>query len=192
MKRHTWLRALLVAALSATASCGIPAENDARPVDPPPGPYGALTATQAPTPDPGGAATETLCLIKDGALRPTERALTMPRSVNDLLTDLLDGPTEAERAAGLTSALSKPSFVGGARLENGIAVVGFDPGPDGNTRSDEVLAFGQVVCTLDTHQDVTAVAFSEGSRPVAVPRGDGTLSEGPLTTGDYALLLGPR
>jgi hypothetical protein len=189
--RKRLLVALVAVVVSATASCGIPVEDQARPVNPPPGPYGALTATQAPTPDPGGPATETLCLVKDGALHPTERALTGPRNVNDLMTDLLSGPNEDERATGLSSALSGPSFIGGVHLANGLAIVDVRTGPDG-TRSDEVLAFGQLVCTLDARQDVNGVAFTQVGRPIAVPRGDGALSTGPLTTGDYALLLGPR
>jgi hypothetical protein len=193
MTHRTWLlAALLAGVLSATASCGIPAENEARPVDAPPGPYGALTATQAPTSEPRGAEKETLCLVKDGALHPTERPLTVPRNLDDLMEDLLSGPTEDEHAAGLSSSLSKPSFIGDVRLADGLAIVDVEPGPDGNTRSDEVMAFAQVVCTLDTRQDVTGVAFTQGGHPIAVPRGDGALSEGPLTTGDYAPLLGPR
>jgi hypothetical protein len=54
-------------------------------------------------------------------------------------------------------------------------------------RSDEVLAYGQMVCALTSQgADVGTVSFASGGQPLAVPRADGSLVAGALTIADYA------
>ena len=107
------------------------------------------------------------------------------------MRDLLAGPTDTERSGGLGSALPGGNPIGEIRLSNGQAAVDITVA-EGAVRSDEVLAVGQVVCTLDARPDVNAVIFISGGQPIEVPRADGSLSEGPLTTADYASLVTDR
>ena len=60
---------------------------------------------------------------------------------------------------------------------------------DSSDRTDEVLAFVQVVLTRTSLPDVRAVRFSREGRPLPVARGDGTLGAGWLTRRDYSNLL---
>jgi hypothetical protein len=170
------------------AACGVPAEDRPRPVDPPPAPLTTAT-TPAPTTDPNGSVAEVVCLVRDDTLVPVVRRVAVLPSVEDHLGQLVAGPTAAERAAGLTSALTG-SRVAGVALADSDARVDLKDDEDA-ARSDDVLAFGQVVCTLTTRPDVARVVFRRGGRVVAVPRGDGSLSDAPLTAGDYAAITTP-
>jgi hypothetical protein len=181
----TWMA---LTAVLLVAACGVPGEDRPRSVDPPLTP---LTASTPPTPttDPYGSLAEVVCLVRDDSLVPVVRRVAVLPSVEDHLGQLVAGPTAAERAAGLTSALTG-SRVAGVALADGEARVELK-GDEGVARSDDVLAFGQVVCTLTTRPDVTRVVFHRGEGAVAVPRGDGSLSDAPLTASDYAAITGP-
>jgi hypothetical protein len=183
--RGAFASALLVILLAA--ACGVPGEERARPVDPPAGPFTATPA--APTTDPYGSVAEVVCLVRDDALVAVVRRVAVLPPVEDHLGQLVAGPTEAERAAGLTSALTG-SRVAAVALADGEARIELK-GDEDVARSDDVLAFGQVVCTLTTRPDVARVVFRRGERAVAVPRGDGSLSDAPLTASDYAAITGP-
>jgi len=56
---------------------------------------------------------------------------------------------------------------------------------------EQILALAQVVLTATSVAGVADVRFTLEDQPVDIPRGDGTLSSGPLTTRDYASLRGP-
>lgn len=81
----------------------------------------------------------------------------------------------------LTAAASSPG-------QASVQVVKPD---EGTARSDEILAYGQIVCTLTGRFDVSAVSFTRDGKPLEVPRADGTLTSEPLRGSDYAGLLGP-
>ena len=102
---------------------------------------------------------------------------------------LLAGPTEAEQNRGIGSALSGIDIASNIRVVNGLATVDLTGAPEGTGRSDEILAYAQVVCTLDARTAVTSVKFTRHSQPIGVPRDSGALAEGPLTTADYATLI---
>jgi spore germination protein GerM len=107
------------------------------------------------------------------------------------LRDLLAGPTAMESDNGMTSALTAASGltvqvtggratvdVGGGRLSEGLG-------------TDDVLAFGQIVCTLTSQFAIGTVSFTSDGQPLSVPRADASLADGPVTIADYVGLLGP-
>jgi spore germination protein GerM len=183
------LRAILAAlALATLAGCGIPPESQAREVQPPPGPYQAL-ASPEPANTESGTVAETLCLVKESKLVAVVRRVNRDPTVSALMHDLLGGPTEAERADGMSSALAGADQFGEVHVANGQAVVDLMSQVKDAGRSDETLSFAQVVCTLDARPGVDGVSFNADGKPIGVPRGDGSLSSAPLTMADYASLL---
>ncbi|MEO3772055.1 GerMN domain-containing protein [Micromonospora sp. B9E7] len=184
-------RHLVVLALAALlTSCSIPTDDAPRVVQAPQGPF--QSSAPADTSAPVGPAAETLCFVRDNRIISFVRRVDRLPTVEDQLRHLLAGPTTAERATDLASAL--PGAVNAA----GVTVIGTqarvvvdEPGDDAG-RSDEVLAFGQIVCTLTSRDDVTTVTFSRDGRPLGVPRADGSLSDQPLTRADFAPLITPR
>jgi hypothetical protein len=183
-------RAAAAATFLLVAGCGIPAEPQARKISPPPGAFPGIVQAPDDLPSAGQAQTR-LYMVRDRALvRVTRRAAEQP-TVASLVRDLQAGPTLTERNDGLSSALPGTGVITGVRQVGRRAEVALGTALDTSGRSDEVVAFAQVVCTLTTHGDVDGVFFVRDGRRVAVPRADGSLSEGPLSTADYRELIVP-
>jgi hypothetical protein len=147
---------------------------------------------QAPH-DPAGAgqAQARLFMVRYRSLVRVTRRVPEPPTVTSLVRDLQAGPTLTERNDGLSSALPGAGVITGVRQVDRRAEVALGSELDASGRSDEIVAFAQVVCTLTSHGDVDAVFFVRDGRRVAVPRADGSLSEGPLTAADYRPLIAP-
>jgi hypothetical protein len=185
-RRLAGLAALVT--LAVVAGCGVPVDAEPRPVDPPNGVHPGLSSA---APNQPGAVSERLCMVRNELLTAVTRSVPQAVSLDAHLRLLLDGPTEAERDAGFTSALTGTTPVDTLSQARGIVTVNIGDRSEDTGRSDEVLGFGQIVCTLTTRPDVAAVAFTQDGRPLGVPRADGSLSPGPLTAADYADLLAP-
>ncbi len=186
------LAAVLAAGLvAASAGCGLPAENSAREVEPPRGPYQAWTS-QTPQAADSGTVPERLYLLDNDKLVLVVRHVRTESTIDELIRDLLAGPTDGERRAGLTSALLGSDVIAGARLTGGEAVIELTARLDQTGRTDQVLAFAQIVCTLTARPEITGVTFTRDGRRIGVPRADGSLSQGPLTASDYSTLVTSR
>ncbi|GAB7037001.1 hypothetical protein JCM9533A_08480 [Catenuloplanes niger JCM 9533] len=173
----------LVCAL-VLAGCGIPLDDVPREPDNP-RPYRSGTATA-----PGvGSAVERLCLVKDDRITRVQRRLPTARTAPEQLADLFGGPNAAEQADGYTSALTGALPAPRLTLDGAAAVVEIGDWTAHGIRSDEVLAFGQIVCTLTSRPEIGTVEFTSGGRPLTVPRADLSLSDGPLTLVDYDELI---
>jgi hypothetical protein len=179
---------LALACCLALAGCGVPTERTPRPIEPSvtigtfEGPIGA----GGPVASPGSAA-ERLFLVRENQLVAVDRPLNAAPLLERHLHDLVSGPTEQERDNGLDSALGGTDLIAGVTLRNGTAVVGLDE--DNLIRNDEILAYGQIVCTLAARDDVDSVQFTQNGRPLEVPRADGSLTPDPLTAADYRALI---
>ncbi|MGS2616779.1 GerMN domain-containing protein [Micromonospora sp. LZ34] len=183
-------RAGLAALVLVLAGCGVPAEDAPRTVPAPHGPFPSAATGEATS--PAGRVAEVLCFVRDDRLVPVERRLDAVPSPDAQLAHLLAGPSAAERDRGLTSSL--PGAVANAtvRITGTRADVEVDAVDDGAGRSDEVLAFGQLVCTLTARADVATVSFLRRGQPLGVPRADGSLAEQPLSAADYTHLIAAR
>jgi hypothetical protein len=188
------IRVVLVLALTVVlAGCGVPIEREPRPIDL--DAAGSLSASggTAPQADPGsGTAEEVLYFVRDGRLVAVRRPVERLPSPENQLQHLLAGPTDAEHDEGMSSALTGLGITAQLRIEGLTAVVDLGVQPDNAGRSDEVLAYGQIVCTLTTRPDIDTVSFHYDDEPVDVPRGDASLGRLPLTAADYRALLAPE
>jgi hypothetical protein len=178
------LPSVLILLMFALAGCGVPLDSAPRAID---GPQAQDSGDQVPADT--GTAVVRLYLVRDGRLIRVIRRVSTARSPNGQLTDLLRGPTSAESADGLTSALTTMDVVS-MTVTNRRATVIIGERANQAARSDEVLAYGQIVCTLTSQgADVGTVSFMSGGMPLAVPRADGSLADSGLTIADYAGLL---
>lgn len=175
----------LLALAAALGGCGVPLDDSPRDI------RGVqLPARSGPAPDGQGQYIERLCFVKDNHLARIVRRVPVQRPPAAQLSDLVAGPSTAESAQGYTSALSTASHVT-MTLAVGRATVDIGDRADQALRSDDVIAFGQIVCTLTAQLPVGTVKFTSGGEPLRVPRADGVLTEEPLTIADYATLLEP-
>jgi spore germination protein GerM len=141
------------------------------------------------TPSQSGAVSEVLYFIKDGRLAAVSRSLPQTPAAGQQLRDLLAGPTDAEQPQGLTSALAGTELGLTVAIVNGRATVELATALEGTGRTDDILAFAQIVCTLTSRSDVTTVTFTRAGQHVEVPRADSSLTREPLTSADYASLI---
>jgi spore germination protein GerM len=181
---------LLALSAFAVTGCGVSAEDSPREIEPPRGPYPTLGSVAPSTPEPGTAA-EPLYFVRDDKLVAVIRRVPTPPTAEDQLENLIAGPTDAELARGLSSSLSGSSIVGQVKVSGEVATIDVGDTGEDVERSDEVLAFGQIVCTLTARPEITAVTFRHDGRRLGIPRADGSLSTAPLTAADYATLTAP-
>jgi spore germination protein GerM len=140
------------------------------------------------SPASSGSARALVYLIHDGVLVAVSRAVPPDPSPAAVLQALLGGPSRRERDAGLVTAVTAATVNGSP--EGGVVTVEV-PAPDASSsgRTDEVLGFGQIVLSLTSLRDITAVRFTRDGQSLSVPRSDGSLSAAPLTRRDYTGLL---
>jgi hypothetical protein len=192
-RRRGRLAAVIVAlVVTGATGCGIPIDDSPEPVELPPQYRTATTTEPPPTVAASGALTAMLCLTRDQRLVEVERPVETAPSPEELLTNLIDGPTNAEtRDQQLTSALTGITAITLVGIDQGVAEVTIGDSLDGITGDNRLLIYGQIVCTLYGHPAVTGIQFSRDGQPLPVPRGNATVTTDVLTTDDYANLLEP-
>jgi hypothetical protein len=184
MTRRALLAALAVLAVLSGGGCGVPLDDAPRNIGDARAPY----RSGAPAAEGEGRAIERLCFVRTGRLVRVVRRVPAIRPPAQQLRDLLAGPTSEESIDGLSSALTTATDVT-MSLASGRATVDVGARSEQGLRSDDVLAFGQIVCTLTSQLQVGTVSFTSGGEPLGVPRADGSLADGPVTIADYVQLL---
>ena len=176
--------ALLTLLVLVPAGCGVPVDDEPRRL----GESGRVDASGRPAPHAAGSTVLRLYLVRDGRLVRVPRRVPAPLNPAQQLDNLLAGPTAEESDDGLSSALSTMT-VTDVKLADRRAVITLGDRAGQGLRSDEVLAFGQIVCTMTSLPDVGTVSFVADGAPLWVPRADGSLAATPLTIADYSGLL---
>lgn len=187
MRRFIVLAAVaIIGGVVLLSGCGVPLEPAPRPVELP----GRSSQTQSgATPGPAGVLTETLYMVNDGQLAAVSRTVPQMPTAEEQLGQLLAGPTAQEKQQGLTSALAGTDLGLTVKIQGGQAVVELATNLDGTGRTDDILAFAQIVCTLTSRDDVQTVTFTRAGEQVEVPRADSSLTRNPLTAADYRSLI---
>jgi hypothetical protein len=115
---------------------------------------------------------------------------TTPRVATAAVEALLAGPTAAERAAGLTTAIPDGTRLLGISIHAGVATVDLTSQyqSGGGSRSMQ-MRLGQVVYTLTQFPTVQRVRFRLDGTPVNVFSGEGIVLDHPVGRSDYDDLL---
>jgi len=187
---------LLAASLAA---CGVPTGTDPTVVDRAEVPYRLLEARPGSAGSPGGRPAAGEVGGQIALVTPDDRIRLVGRSVpagsagavaQGLLDALEQGPTPAERALGMRSALPAGVDLVISAMADGVAsvdVTGLEPGQAADRLP---LAVGQVVLTATSARGVGAVRLERDGHPVAATvAGGGLLTAEPLTRKDYGILL---
>lgn len=172
MKR---LIAMAVTLAALTAAC---AESGARSLGPAPGnetrspsssasPTGSPTAP-SPSPTPAQRMTYELWFNYDGYLFVTHRTEPFTPAVGTrALEALLEGPTNAESAADLNSAINPGTRLLGLTIDDGVATVNLDDTFTGEeTPAIAVGSLSQIVYTLTQFDRVDGVVFEVDGIPL--------------------------
>jgi hypothetical protein len=102
--------------------------------------------------------------LRDGKLSPVRRMVeTSPTPGRTALASLFEGPTSAERADGLETAIPGGTTLDGVTLTDGVATVDLR-GDLPASRDQGLLGTAQIVATLTRFPSVRAVRLAGGRR----------------------------
>ena len=189
MRRRTTAVRSIAAGVTALLlpACGVPHDDAPRALQPQEVPY--FSPRSSPVPDPAGNGRVGLYFVRDDEVVLTPRQVEQPTPTPELLELLLAGPAPEEQEAGLISVIPSTVTVEDVSTVGSTAVVTLG-GPDSEVLRLQPLAYAQIVATLTPHR-ASGVRFRLGAADLRVPRGDGSLTDAPLSREDYEQLLGP-
>jgi spore germination protein GerM len=173
--------AILAVSVAVAAGCD---DERARP----PAATGTEGATQTETGAETGDRTSSVAVyfLRDGKVSPVRRTIAAtPAVARATLTELLEGPTDNEAAAGLVSAVPAGTKLRDISLENGTATVDLDGAfdDDGGGSASMQGRVAQVVATLTRFPTIERVAFRLDGGPVEAIGGEGLVVDPPVGRG---------
>jgi spore germination protein GerM len=202
LRRAAMALVAVLVAVSA-AGCGVPEDDSTRTIDPDRVPYDLLGGepTQTPPAAPGtsvlaAVSPQVYFLDADARPSPLPQALTEAAgagaTVDALLARLAAGPTEPERAAGLSSALGPGVRLGLLDVVDRVARIAVVPSEQPPTADRLPLAMAQLVFTVTSVQGIDRMQLVRNGRTIEVPLPGGARTSEPVGAGDYLrLLTGP-
>jgi hypothetical protein len=145
------------------------------------------TTTSDGTPEPVSRPTVEVWFARGDQLVAQQRAHAPTRRVaTAALAALLEGPTRAERAAGLASAIPAGTRLLGVSIKDGVATVDLTSQyQSGGGSLSMQLRLAQVVYTLTQFPTVNAVRFQLDGSPVNVFSSEGIVLAKPVRRSDY-------
>jgi hypothetical protein len=203
-RRRRWLGAVAVA-VGVLAGCGLPDDRQPRVIAADDAPIDLDQAPNANPPALGGDVEVELYFVEEGQLVRTRRSVR-DGSLTGVITALFDGTsTEDEESALSTRIPPDTELVGQATVNNsGVATVelgcraeeGVRPpqncGVLGIGGDQQLIVFGQIVCTATSVPGVSGVQFLQSGQPLpaGLPVEPGTTFE-PVRCTNYRSLLAP-
>ncbi|HZA80722.1 MAG TPA: GerMN domain-containing protein [Actinomycetes bacterium] len=183
-RARAWLAAGL---LCLVAGCGVPADPAPRSIpaeDVPFGLLGTTTTTTRPTPSTRAV----VYLVDGGRLTPVRREVPAPVTPAAVLAAVAAGPTPAEVATGLRSALVTEATL--AQVTAGTATVRLDRDFVAADIGEQVLALAQLVYSITELPGIGGVQFTLDGQPAEIPTAQGPSKTGAATRADFAA-VGP-
>ena len=183
---------VLVAAAVTFAACGLPEDDRPRAISAEDAPIALGTSTTVNEPATGTRAIDVWLIDAEGSLRPVERSIESPATVQLALEALLAAPNEQEDAL-LDTFIPDGTALTTAMAEDGTAVIQLGPAGTGVLSiqaEGQLRAFAQLVSTATEVPGVEFVRFvlEDGSAfapPTATDEGN---VDRPVSAADYAAL----
>jgi spore germination protein GerM len=117
------------------------------------------------------------------------RDATGRRALQELLDDLVAGPTAADRGRGLSTALPPATRLVVTGLAATVATVDLivDQLPPNQT-----TAIAQIVLTATSLPEVSEIRLTVNGQPISPPLASGAQTDRPLNRTDYLAFLSPN
>jgi spore germination protein GerM len=149
-------------------------------------PFGLTDDDRPDGPNSAPAGVETVVyLIGSDALVAAPRRASLPVTAVEVLRILVEGPTDAEIAAGIRTDLPADTAVLRVGRRDSIALVDLGGGVEALRTQGGINAFAQMVYTVTELPQFDRVAFRLDGRRIEVPTGDGGLTSAPVSRDDY-------
>jgi Sporulation and spore germination len=181
------------ATLLLLAACGVSTQRSPHEIDGTNIPFGLADRAPSGAAASTGAATfqYDIYLVSGDRLTAVKRGQTTPAPPTAVLRALTKGPTSDEAAAGLRTLLDPGTTVDHVTVRGDLATIDLNGDPETfRPGSDQSLALAQLVYTATALPGVSRVQVRLGGSPAEIPRGDGTLTTGPVRRSDYPAASG--
>ncbi|MGC4938811.1 GerMN domain-containing protein [Kribbella sp. DT2] len=183
-----------LAVVLVAAGCGVPTQDSPVGIQPEALPSRLRETAlpgevSPPTAGPGQVSVVVNFVRKDRLVRSAREVPngSAQERLSAIVEALAAGPTERERASGISSALPAGLQLTVAALQGNRAVIGLTGETDGSA-AENVLAVGQIVLSATAIPTVKEVSFERDGLPVEALLADGALTRNPLTAANYASL----
>ena len=184
--------AVLIASAVALSACGIPTDSSPHPLTKSDIPFGLLkpASTTTTTIVPAVSVPVTVYLVANGGahLDAVSRKVSFPGTLAAIIDALLTGPTNAEAAAGVQTAIAAQTKLLSVATMGPIATVNLSDSFGKTVGPELITAVAQVVYTVTAVPGIAEVLFELGGQPASVPTATGTLASGPVSRADFASL----
>ena len=180
---------LLVVTCVMLTGCGVGAQSEPDTIGRDEVPFDLLSQAppSGPTARQSGQSEFVVYLVGPGTLVPATRGHSSSPTLAEVLRSLMSGPTDAEAALGLHSAIPQGSELRGIQVRNGIATISLG-GAFAEVRDRaRIVAFAQLVLTVTDRPAVSSARFELDGRRIDVPMLDGRLTAEPVGRDDYTL-----
>jgi spore germination protein GerM len=175
--------ALVLTIVVGLAACGVSSQHTATRIESDDVPFGLLDDETTTTAVDAGRTTSVYLLSKD-RLVPVDRSVPDDATLEDLLDQVITGPTEVEQSLGITTAVPAGT-VASVDTSRGIAEVDLTSSFGDIRSGEQILALGQIVYTLTGQPGIGGVQFTVEGKEVTVPLSDGNPSDDPLSRDDF-------
>ncbi len=181
--------ALVVVGALLLSGCGVPNDAAPREISRDRVPFGLLDPDQPSSTVPGpSTARAEIFLVAADKLVPVTREVAAPATADKAVEALLSGPTNAEAARNLRTAIVTTSGLSASAPVAGLVTVELGRAFATSGASSQVLAVAQLVYTVTSLPGASRVSFTVAGRSVAVPLGDGTLTNSAVTRADFPVV----
>lgn len=176
--------------VGSLVSCGITADSRPQALARRDVPFDLLApSTTIASPEaPGTRVPLSVYLVGINGLVPVDRSVRPPASLAEALSALQTGPTDAEAATGLRTSIPPQTSLSAGAVGFGVGTVELGAGFGQVGGQEQILAVAQLVFTATSVPEIVKVQFTLNGRPIAVPAGDGALTQGPLGRSDFPSL----
>jgi hypothetical protein len=192
MTRRRNIRCIVTAVaalgLVLAAGCGVPSQDSATETDPNQVPFGLLDRNRGVEVGGLGGRSVVVFLTDEGRLYRTTRNIPPPLRLDAVLETLKEGPTRAELAGGVRSAVLDDDTFGDVAVAGGTAVVDLSRPLTGRSNADQILALAQIVFTLTARPGIGQVQFTLADQSIEIPVANGTTTTNPVSRDDYQSL----
>jgi spore germination protein GerM len=178
--------AALVLTAFALAGCAIPTQSSPSTMPPSKVPFGLLdphlptTTTTLPKPT-SLVPVKVFFLNASNQLTAASRVVAAPAPLVDILTSMLGGPTKAETAQGIFTAIPSDVTVLSATTQGSIVTVNLNADFGDITGDSIELAVAQIVATVATENGYdTGVVFEIDGQRTSVPIASGAEVNAPV------------
>jgi len=171
------LAGVVVVAGCALSGCGVPVDSAPTALSRSGVPFDLLapsspTSTTTSLP-PATVGVQIFLVSSSGQLVAADRPVPYPASLSSAVAALIDGPTAAESAASLQSAVPAQTDLLSATISGGIATIDLGGTFGQLVGQAQIDAVAQIVFTATALPGVSDVVFELNGQPVAVPTASG-------------------